>query len=351
MRCPRALGIAALAAAVAGCVVRAPGSHAPSPTARVVSTGPARIFPEDRCGPGSLSLVLNVLGDPVSEAELNHELPKTPQGVLSVDLLLAARKRGFEAELGAGDGEAIRREIESGRCALLMLRLLDAPGESHDVFHYIAVDGVDPDRGRFRFQFGDGRVRWASLREVERGWKGAGHALLRVWPAETTIVAAGLETGVALEADGRAAEAVALYRRMLAEHPGVLRAWVNLGNAEAAQGRRREAEEAYRSALKLAPSDVDALNNLAWLLLQEAVRLDEAEALAEAAARIPGPDQPQAQDTLGRIQLARGRCEDAARTFREALAAGRSQTANLRASLAGGLGQAVQACAHAGEEP
>jgi tetratricopeptide (TPR) repeat protein len=308
----------------------------------VVSTGPARTFPEDRCGPGSLSLLLNVLGDPVTTAELDRELPKSRQGVLSVDLLLAARRHGFEAALQAGDAEAIRREIESGRCALLMLRLLDAPGAGKDIYHYVVVDGFDPEGGLFRFQFGDGRTRWAPLRDVEHARKGAGHAALRVWPRDPSVVA-DLRKGMELESEGRSNEAATLYRRILADHPDALRAWVNLGNAEAAQGQAPEAEAAYRTALKLNPSDQGALNNLAWLLLEEGTRLDEAQTLAEAATRTPGPDKPQAQDTLGRIQLARGRCMDAATTFRQTLAE-EELPAEVRANVLEGLGRALQAC-------
>ncbi len=93
----------------------------------------------------------------------------------------------------------------------------------------------------------------------------------------------------------------------------------NLGNVEADRGRREGSETAYRRALEITPDDHDALNNLAWLLLAGGTRLEEAETLATRAANQPGPDQPLAQDTLGRIQLARGRCAEAARTFREAL--------------------------------
>jgi Flp pilus assembly protein TadD len=84
-----------------------------------------------------------------------------------------------------------------------------------------------------------------------------------------------------------------------------VRAWVNLGNVSSSSGDREEAERAYRKALTLAPVDRDALNNLAWLLLEEGTRLEEAEALASKAAEQPGPDQPAALDTLSRIRQAR----------------------------------------------
>ena len=41
---------------------------------------PVRAFGDDQCGPGSLSIVLNALGDAVSEQELAATLPRAPGG-------------------------------------------------------------------------------------------------------------------------------------------------------------------------------------------------------------------------------------------------------------------------------
>jgi tetratricopeptide (TPR) repeat protein len=325
-----------------GCVTRVPRSLSPGPEARVVTAGPARIFAEDLCGPGSLSLVLNALGDAATAADLDASMPKAPGGgVLSVDLLLAARQRGFEASLGPGDEGTLRTEITEGRPAILMLKLLDAPGSRRDVYHYVVVDGFDPGRGLFRFQYGDGRFRWAPLRSVEKSWAGTARALLRV----RLDVAAQIRRGVELERAGRRAEATDLYRRIVRADPASVRALTNLGNTLSADGRRAEAEAAYRRAIAIAPDDRDALNNLAWLLYEEGSRLDEAESYAAQAAIQAGADQPLAQDTLGRIQLRRGRCEDAARTFAAALAALEAHSSTtLRAALLLGRGEAAKAC-------
>jgi len=287
--------------------------------------------------------VLNANRDPVSEAALDASLPRAPGGgVLSLDLLLAARQRGFDASLAAGDAGAIRSEIGEGRPVILMLKLLDLPGERKDVYHYVVVDGFDPRRRLFRLQFGDGKARWARLDRVERAWKAAGHALLTVrrkWDE-----AAALRPGLELEASGRVEDASEVYRAVLAAHPGSARAWVNLANCEARLGRREGAEAAYRRALAISPQHRDALNNLAWLLLEEGSRLEEAEGLATQAAAVEGPERALAQDTLGRVQLARGRCEDAARTFEQALAAPDVPSAQARAGLLEGLAQARRAC-------
>lgn len=323
----------------AGCVSLAPRSRTPSSEARVVPGMPLASFDEDRCGPGSLALVLSAHGTTHTARELEPLLPDQPgRGVLSVDMLLAARARGFDAALVAGSAAALRDELDAGRPAILMLRLLDAPGSRRDVYHYVVVDGADPSRGLFRFQFGDGKARWAPLASLEGGWKPAGHALLVVRSRADTDAA--LARAVELEGRGLPDEAEAVYRQVLVVRPESVRAWVNLGNVAADRGRAAEAETAYRRALELAPDDRDALNNLAWLLLGEGTRLEEAEALATKAVSQPGGDRPLALDTLGRIQLARGRCAEATSTFREALAAEALPDAT-RTGLSESLQQAV----------
>ena len=148
---------------------------------------------------------------------------------------------------------------------------------------------------------------------------------------------AALARGLAFEGQGRLEEAAAVYGRVLVVRPESVRAWVNLGNVAADLEQRQESETAYRRALEIAPDDQGALNNLAWLLLTGRTRLKEAEALATQAVLQPGAERPLALDTLGRIQLARGRCAEAAAAFREALAA-----ASLPAATRTGLGEALR---------
>ncbi len=303
---------------------------------------PVRSFGEDLCGPGSLAVVLNTLGDPVTPEELDQALPKARGGgVLSVDLLLAARRRGFDAGLVAGSAAVIRTEVLAGRPSILMLRLLDLPGVLKDVFHYVVGDGLDTERGLFRFQFGDGTVRWATLPSLEKSWAAAGHALLLVRPKPVTLLE--LHRAVGLEEAGRLDEAEALYRSVLAVRPDWALAWTDLGNAQVKRGLSAEAEKAYREALRIAPESDDALNNLACLLLQEGSRLEEAEALAQRAAAVPGPDRHEALDTLGRVQLARRHCGEAAVTFGEALAV-EGLPEDTRHELQSGLDEARNRC-------
>jgi tetratricopeptide (TPR) repeat protein len=308
-RAARAATVLLSAAALAGCATLAPRSHPPGPGAVVIEGVPLRAFGTDRCGAGALSAVLNALGDPVTLETLDAELPKAPGGgVLSVDLLLAARARGFEARLVPGSAREVRDAVRSGRPSILMLRVLDAPGAKHDLHHYVVADGVDDERSLFRVQFGDGEGRWIPLDRLERAWAADGHALLLVMPGRTPEARGTerLNRAVALEAAGRLDEAIAAYRGVVEEQPDWALAWTDLGNSLSRSGRTTEAEAAYRSAIAIDPANRDALNNLAWLLLEEGTRLDEAEALARRALEAGGPDENLVRDTLERILRKKG---------------------------------------------
>ena len=324
-----AAGLAAgLALLLAGCLTVPPRSRTPGAGAVAHAEVPVREFGVDRCGAGSLSSVLAYFGDPISMEELDARLPKADDnGVITLDMVLAARERGFDARLVAGDAELLERTLLARRPAILMLRMLNAPGLGKDYFHYVVADGFDPERRLFRLQFGDGKRRWAPLGGLERAWRGTDHAMILVEPRSEDAASRGVRTagaglgyGVALEEAGRAGEAATLYRGLIEREPESPRAWTNLGNAEAAQGNGERAEESYRRALELDPNHRDALNNLAWLLLEEGTRLHEAAALARRAVDAGGPDPYLALDTLARIHAARGDCRDAADAFARALA-------------------------------
>ena len=113
MRSRAAAGLLALALGLPpGCVSLAPRARTPGPEARVVPGVPLAVFADDRCGPGSLSLVLGAQGDAVSAQDMAAVLPEAPGGgVLSVDMLIAARARGFDAALLKGTPAAVRGEL------------------------------------------------------------------------------------------------------------------------------------------------------------------------------------------------------------------------------------------------
>lgn len=300
----------------AGCLTTKPRSKAPTSAAMTIDSVPVRTWGDNTCGSGALSAVLNHLGDPVTEAELDSAFPKGRHGgVVSIDLLIEARRRGYDAELVEGNEALVVEHLRQGVPVILMLQVADLPGENRDYYHYVIADGWDPAREIVRLQFGDGKVRWTDLSTLEKAWRGAGYAAFIVRPQS---LEKGLRQAVLLEERTSLPEAREAYRALARSHPDSPVPWTNLGNVEARLGARGDAEAAYREALRIAPGDKDAANNLAWLLFEEG-RIHEAEPLARAAAEAPGPDPHLAWDTLAHVLAASGDCRGAAEAWESAL--------------------------------
>jgi len=326
------------------CVTITPRSNRPSPSANVIPQVPMLKWGIESCGAGSLATVLQHYGDATSMQQWDQTLPKTRGGVLTVDLLLAARQTGFDAQLVTGTPEVIADELSSGRPVILMLQVVDSPGHRYDFFHYIVADGIDAQRNLIRTQWGDRKGRWVSLARLEQSWSGGGHTAILIRPRDRdAAVRDSLRAAIMLEEDGKYAEAAARYREILTAHPDSVVAWTDLGNAEVQLGHRAAAEEAFRKALSLEANSRDALNNLAWLLYQDK-RLDEAESLARKAIAQPGPDSYLILDTLARVLTAKGACDEALRTFQQAIDAVPSAQAQARADLENGLAAARRTC-------
>jgi TolA-binding protein len=299
------------------CVYWTPRSQAPTTSAAVVENVPMQKWDIKSCGAGALSAVLQHYGDPVTMQAWDAKLPKTRGGVMSIDLVLAARERGFDANLVTGDAGLVDAEVRAGRPVILMLQVIQAPGKEYDFFHYIVIDGHDAEKNLYRVQFGDGKSRWARMERIEPAWKPTKYATVVIRPPDPNAKA--LRAAVQLEDAGKYALAAQGYREILARDPKHLLAWTNLGNAEMRLGRPQAAEEAFRKALEIQPDAADTLNNLAWLLYEQK-RMDEAEPLARKAAATKAPDAWTRLDTLARVLAARGLCEEAKATFAQAVA-------------------------------
>ena len=325
-----ALALFAPALLLSSCVYWTPMTRRPSTAADVIPNVPMQKWDIKSCGAGSLSAVLQHHGDTKTMDEWQAELPKTRGGVMSIDLVLAARKQGFDSELVTGNAALVEAEVRAGRPVILMLQVIQYPGKSLDFFHYIVIDGFDPGSNLFRTQFGDGKPRWAPMSRMAGAWKKTKNATILIRPRDPNTEA--LRTAVRLEEEGKYALAAHAYREILAKDPKSTLAWTNLGNAEMQVGRPVAAEEAFRKALELDPNSADTLNNLAWLLYEEK-RIDEAEPLARKAVITKAPDPWLRLDTLARILAARGACDEAAMTFRAAIAAVPEERKDERASL------------------
>ena len=332
----------------ASCITWTPRSRPITAAATVIPNVPLQRWGIESCGAGSLSTVLEHYGDSVTLVELDRSMPKMRGGVLSLDMLIEARKRGFAAQLLKGDPATVTSWVREGKPVILMLQVVDSPGRHFDFFHYGVVDGHDPQAGLVRIQFGEGPPRWTTFARIENAWNGGGHAALLIEPKDSLpgsqSVEALLRQAVTLESQGRAAESIPLYRQVIASTPSAL-AWTNLGNAEMASGDAPSAMSSFRRAIELDPNYRDALNNLAWLLLQQH-QLAESEALARKALAQGGPDLDLVYDTLGHVLAEGGRCDEAMSAFRAGAGAVPPARLPARAALELALGNEQRKCGH-----
>ena len=94
------------------------------------------------------------------------------------------------------------------------------------------------------------------------------------------------------------------FQALAVKQPQSVPAHTMIGMILQAQHRDDDAIPSYERALKIDPSAPVAANNLAWLYAERGVRLEEALALARAAAdRLP--DNAEIRDTLGYVHFRR----------------------------------------------
>lgn len=139
---------------------------------------------------------------------------------------------------------------------------------------------------------------------------------------------------------GRRVEARRLATRAAAQQPMDAALQCLLAGLLQAEGELKEAEAAWERALSLRPDHPLAALNLAQLLLAERRDLRRAKTLSDAA--LSGyPDEPEPLDLRGRVLLADGDAEGAARYLGMAVEAGGGPATKARHALA--LAEAGQA--------
>ena len=132
--------------------------------------------------------------------------------------------------------------------------------------------------------------------QAERAYRDA----LKVEPASAALA---MKLHTTLNRAGKAAEAEAMAKKWLAEHPKDAGFRIYLAERALADKNLRLAVTHYQAVVALQPDNVVALNNLAW----SAGQLGDPKAIgyAERAVRL-APDSAAALDTLGTLLVAKG---------------------------------------------
>ena len=178
---------------------------------------------------------------------------------------------------------------------------------------------------RFRFQgrtlaIGAGLVLAACVWQTEKQlsyWRDDESLFAHAVAVTRDNPAAQINLGMALEQQGRPAEALEHYQTALRLAPDSPEAHNNLANFLDAAGQTNEALAHYQAALRLNPNAALARCNFGTLLVKLG-RLDEAMRQYQEAARLQ-PANPHPYYLMGKAWLRQGRSAEASRQFRHAL--------------------------------
>jgi tetratricopeptide (TPR) repeat protein len=303
----RGLGLLVLISALGGCAAqRAIVSGAPSLHGQdtVLELTETPFFPQEalECGPAALATVLGAAGVDAHPDALVREV-YTPGlgGSLQLELVAAARARGFVPYVVSPDADALFAELRAGRPVLVLqnLRLRTWPA-----WHYAVVIGVEPAAERVILRSGPERRLASPAKRFLRSWDRAerwGLVLLEpgVLPARPDRQRY-FDAVAGVEDTGHYAAAAAAWQAALTAWPGDSIAQFGHATASYLDGDLETARAGYEALLAAEPEHAAALNNLGHLLAEvgcpaSARRLAER---ARAAAPEGSPIAAAAADTL-----------------------------------------------------
>ena len=155
-----------------------PSPHSEGKTARLIEHVP--FYPQEmyQCGPASLAGVLNFWGTRVSPEEIAEEIySKSARGTLTLDMILYAKKRGFDAGQYQGSYDDIQRNVDSGVPLVVMV---DTGFWVYQQNHYMVVFGYH-EKGVI-VHSGKKSQEFLPLKEFLRSWKKTNFWTLRITP-------------------------------------------------------------------------------------------------------------------------------------------------------------------------
>ncbi|SNS07063.1 Peptidase_C39 like family protein [Humidesulfovibrio mexicanus] len=177
---PAALAALLLAAVALSACARPPAGFAPPPGRGQVPGVPFHAQEDHQCGPASLAMVLNHLGDPATPQEISRAVYRADlRGSLSLDLVLYARGRGHSARFSKGAAEDIAKAVNAGIPPLVMV---DEGLGGIRVPHFMVVTGYDAEGVIANSGRRQGvRLSWGAFLSV---WEGAARWMLLVTPGQ-----------------------------------------------------------------------------------------------------------------------------------------------------------------------
>ncbi len=164
----------------------------------------------------------------------------------------------------------------------------------------------------------DSRIRIARLRAEGGDLAGARRLLEAMRQRNPRLgIRLYLVEGRLLEDQGRGGEAMALYDRLLANHPDNVELLYARALLAVEQDDLERAEADLRHIIAGHPDHVNALNALGYTLADRTHRYDEALVLIQRALRL-APEEPAVLDSMGWVQYRLGHLKQALEYLRRA---------------------------------
>jgi putative PEP-CTERM system TPR-repeat lipoprotein len=192
---------------------------------------------------------------------------------------------------------------------VLMSRAEQASGHYEQALEYAGqVEKAQPDLYLGYELAGDARMASEKYTEAEASYAQA-------WERKPSTTLA-IKLSEASKRSGKPDQAIDALLTWLADHPDDARARQFLGTTYQDMGQNSKAIQAYEKVLALAPDNVVALNNLAWLysLNEDPRALDLAERVYQA-----NPNNAGIQDTYGWILVQQGQVDKGRRLLKQAM--------------------------------
>jgi len=172
---------------IAGCAGNSLGQNfkfgaEPKPSVSDARMVDVPFFPDktDQCGPSALASVLSFWGRAVEPAVLKKEIYLAHlKGSLPIDLMLAAKSRGFEARLYSGSIDDLKSELGKGHP---LVAYINRGFNLLPIGHYVVVCGYDEGRQGLFVHSGLSKDRFISYRSFLRSWNKTQRLTLLILP-------------------------------------------------------------------------------------------------------------------------------------------------------------------------
>jgi tetratricopeptide (TPR) repeat protein len=227
------------------------------------------------CVPESLCAVMNYWGKSATVEELSYYgRLSTLNGMLSTQVPVLARQKGFRATFVEGSVGKIKNAIDRGVPPIIGV---ESGGGNYHCF--VVIGYSDKEQTIVCEEYKDSK-RLIPYEEIEALWQPAGHLMLEI---EVSRADELFTDAANLEAKGRYDEAARLYRKALDADKTLYEARLGLGTCLFFQHKPEEALKEYQAALAMNGADPRVCNNLANVYLELKRDLSEADRLAGKA--------------------------------------------------------------------